>query len=90
VVEGNMVKESRKDGYLVEEKEVHGILRRNLAIGAGDDGFDVESSSTKLSLDEALRNADWGIEAVRGVADGGGNIASRNGRPRQCTNIVCG
>jgi hypothetical protein len=33
---------------------------------------------------------DLGIEAVRGVIDGGGNKASGNGDLRQCTNIVCG
>ncbi len=36
-----------------------------------------------------MRNNDLGIEAVRGVADGGGNVARHNGDPRQCTNIVC-
>jgi hypothetical protein len=36
-----------------------------------------------------VRNHDLGIEAVRGVIDGGGNVARHNGDPRQCTNIVC-
>jgi hypothetical protein len=30
-----------------------------------------------------------GIEAVRGVIDGGGNKASGNGDPRQCKHITC-
>jgi hypothetical protein len=36
-----------------------------------------------------VRNGDLGIEAVRGVIDGGGNVARHNGDPRQCTNIAC-
>jgi hypothetical protein len=30
-----------------------------------------------------------GIEAVFGVIDGGGNLASGNGDPRQCVNVRC-
>ena len=55
----------------------------------GDDGFDIASRSAKLTRNRAWRNADLGIEAVRGVIDGGGNIARHNGDSRQCTNIVC-
>jgi hypothetical protein len=35
----------------------------------------------------AVHNGDVGIEAVPGVADGGGNRAYANGSPLQCTNI---
>ena len=48
-----------------------------------------QARTTKLTRDRAVRNADLGIETVRGVIDGGGNIARHNGDPRQCTNIVC-
>jgi hypothetical protein len=34
-------------------------------------------------------NADLGIEAVPGVIDGGGNKASGNGNPLQCSNVFC-
>jgi hypothetical protein len=37
----------------------------------------------------ATRNRDLGIEAVAGVIDGGGNRASANGNPAQCTNVRC-
>jgi hypothetical protein len=37
----------------------------------------------------ANANHDLGITAVRGVIDGGGNQASGNGNPAQCTNIAC-
>ncbi len=89
VVRRNRVRGSGDDAFLVNEKDDHSLLRRNVAIGAGDDGFDVESRSTKLTRNRALRNADLGIEAVRGVIDGGGNIARNNGDRRQCTHIAC-
>jgi uncharacterized membrane protein len=31
----------------------------------------------------------FGIEAVPGVTDGGGNKASGNGNPLQCLNVFC-
>ena len=88
-VRGNLVKASRIDGLLVNEKDDHSLLTHNTARGAGDDGFDIQSRSAKLTKNLALRNGDLGIAAVRGVIDGGGNKASGNGDQRQCTNIVC-
>lgn len=89
VVRGNLVRGSGRDGFAVHEKDRGSLIKRNIARGAGDDGFDVESRSTKLTSNRALRNADLGIEAVRGVIDGGGNVARHSGDPFQCTNIVC-
>jgi parallel beta-helix repeat protein len=89
VVRENVVKDTHVDGFLVGKKDRHSRLKGNLARGSGDDGFDVESRSAKLTKNRAVRNRDLGIEAVRGVIDGGGNIARHNGDPRQCTNIVC-
>ena len=57
--------------------------------GQGDDGFDVESSSTKLVRNRAVGNDDLGIEAVEGSSEGGGNRASGNGDPCQCVNVRC-
>jgi hypothetical protein len=65
------------------------LLGGNLAIAGGGDGFDVDSRSAKRRNNRAIRNADLGIEAVRGVIDGGGNRASGNGDPRQCVNVAC-
>ena len=89
LVRGNLVRSSRLDGIVVNAKDDHSRLKRNLARQAGDDGFDIQSHTAKLTRNRALRNGDLGIEAVRGVADGGGNIARHNGDPRQCINIVC-
>jgi hypothetical protein len=78
-----------KNGFLVAENDRHSVLRRNTAIGAADDSFDVKSSSAKLMANRALSNADLGIDAAPGVLDAGGNIARHNGDPRQCTHIRC-
>jgi parallel beta-helix repeat protein len=90
VVRGNLVRASRVDGFLVNEKDDNSLLKGNTATGAGDDGFDVRSRTTTLTRNRGLGNADLGIAAVRGVNDGGGNIARHNGDPRQCTHIACG
>ncbi len=89
VVRRNLVRDSAVDGFLVGRKDAHSLLLGNIAKGAGDDGFDVGSRSAKLSSNRAVGNADLGIEAVFGVIDGGGNRASRNGNPLECTNVFC-
>ena len=83
-----MVRGSAGDAFLVNKKG-SSLLKRNLASGAKDDGFHIESRSTKLAKNRATRNAAIGIEAVRGVIDGGGNRANGNGGPRQCVNVKC-
>ena len=88
IARGNLVRGGR-DGFLVARNDRHSVLTRNTAIGAADDGFDVESSSATLKANRAVGNADLGIEAVTGVLDSGGNTARDNGDPRQCTNIRC-
>jgi parallel beta-helix repeat protein len=89
VVRRNRIKRTRKDGLLVESTAKHTLLNRNLARDAGGDGFGVDSRRTKLIRNRAVHNADLGIDAVRGVTDGGGNIARHNGDRRQCTHIAC-
>jgi hypothetical protein len=89
VVRGNRIHRAGKDGVHVNPGAKHTLLQRNHAFGAKDDGLDANNPTTKLARNEAARNADLGIEAVRGVIDGGGNKASGNGDPRQCTHIVC-
>jgi parallel beta-helix repeat protein len=86
---GNLVKGSRVDGIVVVRKDHGSLLTGNTVIGSGDDGFDVDSRTTTLTGNRAVRNDDHGIETVFGVIDGGGNKAHGNGNPLQCTNIVC-
>jgi hypothetical protein len=53
------------DGFFVAKKDAHSVLRRNTAVGTGDDGFDIRGVSTRLARNRALRNPDLGIGAVR-------------------------
>jgi parallel beta-helix repeat protein len=86
---GNLVKGSRLDGIVVVRKDRGSLLTGNIVIGSGDDGFEVDSPTTTLTGNRAVRNDDLGIEAVFGVIDGGGNKAHGNGNPLQCTSLVC-
>jgi parallel beta-helix repeat protein len=85
----NVVRGPTVDGLLVESTAFDTLLERNIAIGAGDDGIDVQSSATTVTRNLALHNGDLGIGAVPGVTDGGGNRAAGNGNPAQCTNVAC-
>ena len=80
IVRRNVVKRSGGNGFLVNHKGSY-VLKRNVATGAKDDGFDVESRSTRLAKNRATRNAALGIKAVKGVIDGGGNRAQWQRRP---------
>ncbi len=93
LIERNVVRDASVDGIVVDLEHAGPVsatvLRRNLVTGSGDDGIDVESTSTTLTRNTARRNGDLGIEAVPGTVDGGRNAASGNGDTRQCTGIVC-
>jgi large repetitive protein len=92
VVRANVVRDAALDGIAIGLEQgpvTNTILDSNVAIGAGDDGIDVNSAATTLTRNLALRNGDLGIEAVAGVTDGGGNRAAGNGNPAQCTNVNC-
>jgi parallel beta-helix repeat protein len=88
VVRRNRIRGAGEDGVHLNHTK-HTLLRRNHASGSKDDGLDVNNPKTKLTRNEARRNGDLGIEAVRGVIDGGGNRASGNGDARQCVNVKC-
>jgi Right handed beta helix region len=88
-VRRNLVRGSRDDGFLVDKKDGHSLLRRNRARHNGGDGFDIKSRSAKLTGNSAVRNSDLGIQAVAGVSDGGGNVARHNGDRRRCTHVAC-
>ena len=85
----NVVRGPAVDGVIVESTAFDTLLDGNIAIGAGDDGIDVDSAATTMIRNLASHNGDLGIEAVSGVTDGGGNHAVANGNPAQCTNVAC-
>jgi parallel beta-helix repeat protein len=78
-----------RDGVFVFKTAIRTLLLRNRARDFKDDGFDVRSRRTKLRRNRAFENGDLGIAAVRGVIDGGGNVASGNRDPFQCLNVLC-
>ena len=85
----NRVRGAAVDGLLVESTATDTALAQNVAIGAGDDGIDVDNAATTVTRNVVVRNGDLGIEAVAGVSDGGGNHAAANGNAAQCTNVAC-
>jgi parallel beta-helix repeat protein len=93
LIEANNVTRNGGDGIQVDiqtgGRPVGNVVRRNLALGNGDDGIDTESALTTIGSNIANRNGDLGIEAVSGVIDGGRNRAAGNGNPLQCLNIFC-
>jgi parallel beta-helix repeat protein len=86
---GNVAGNNASDGIRIGEGTSGTKVRRNLAVGNGDDGIDVDAPATIVSRNTTKRNRDLGIEAVVGPRDGGGNRAYANGNPLQCTNIEC-
>ncbi len=89
-VRRNLVRGARRFGFWVAQYHHKSLLKRNVAVGAGDDGFAIRTHrATKLTRNRAVRNGDLGINALRGVIDGGGNRAHGNGNPAQCINISC-
>jgi Right handed beta helix region len=84
------------DGISVEAGTTNTLLVRNqvtrwglnVALFGPGDGIQVDSPSTTLIRNSSNDNTGWGILAVPGVIDGGGNTASGNG-VGQCLNVAC-
>jgi parallel beta-helix repeat protein len=89
VIRGNHVSDARASGIAVDRAPKRTLIRGNLVVGSGRSGIIVGSPSTTITNNRAVRNDRFGIEAVEGVIDGGGNRASGNGRARQCVNVKC-
>jgi Periplasmic copper-binding protein (NosD) len=80
---------STSDGFLVGPDAVGTLLLRNTAFAAADDGFDIRAASSRLGHNAAAYSSGYGIRAVPGTVDLGGNQASNNRGPAQCLNIAC-
>ena len=89
LISQNLVVANDGDGLVVDAGDGENLVEGNRANGNADDGIDVDSPATTLTRNTANDNQDLGIEAVPGVTDGGGNRASGNGNPLQCTNVFC-
>jgi parallel beta-helix repeat protein len=77
------------DGIIVAADSSGTQITKNVADSNGDDGIDIDNPATTITANTANDNADLGIEAVAGTTDGGGNRASGNGNPAQCTGVSC-
>jgi parallel beta-helix repeat protein len=66
-------------------------LLANTTSDGGADGLHIAAiaQQTFLKRNVAERNAEFGILAISPVLDGGGNAASGNGAPTQCSGIPC-
>jgi parallel beta-helix repeat protein len=76
------------DGVFVQSGAINTVLLGNNSSNNNQDGIQVESSATTLTRNVANFNTGWGIIAVAGVTDGGGNRAKGNGLG-QCLNVSC-
>jgi parallel beta-helix repeat protein len=62
VVAGNVVRGSGRDAFSISSHAHRTILRRNVSIAAGDDGFDLADPSARLAGNRARRSADHDFE----------------------------
>jgi parallel beta helix pectate lyase-like protein len=89
-VDGNRVDGSGQDGIDVDGHA--STVQGNTSTRNGDDGIGVGRNASDVTLrgNVTADNADMGIQPIAGTAvDGGGNQASGNGDPRQCTLVRC-
>jgi parallel beta-helix repeat protein len=93
VVQRNTVIGAENDGIAVstegEVPVVDSTVRDNIVIGSHRDGIHIATADTDVSDNRAIANAGYGINAVPGVHDGGGNRATANGATPQCLNVTC-
>jgi parallel beta-helix repeat protein len=77
------------DGIHVDAFTAGTVISRNIAVGNGDDGIDLDSAGARLVRNLANGNADLGIVAPPGT-QATGNLASGNGNSAQCVGVTCG
>jgi hypothetical protein len=77
------------DGIFVGAFTAGTVVRGNTSTDNLLDGIQVQGVDARIADNTANDNGDLGIEAVEGVTDGGGNSASGNRNPLQCTNVFC-
>jgi parallel beta-helix repeat protein len=65
------------------------VVQGNTANDNKAKGIFVENPWTTVTGNFAYRNASWGMYAMPGVTDGGGNHAGANGEGAQCLIISC-
>lgn len=89
VFSGNRFEQNGTLGMQIGGDSAGNLVSRNRAWRNAADGILVDAPGTTLTRNSAFFNGSFGIEAVRGVLDGGGNIAKHNGAGAQCAGIAC-
>jgi CSLREA domain-containing protein len=92
VITGNQANDGLGDGISVASASVPGsgnVIEHNTASGNTGDGIQVSAAVHTVTANVADSNGGWGIYAIQGNMDGGGNQATGNGEPAQCFTIVC-
>ena len=62
---------------------------KNIASQNGVNGIEIETNGSTLKKNTANGNDGWGILSTGTSVDQGGNKASGNGQPAQCSGVVC-
>jgi CSLREA domain-containing protein len=96
-IRANTANQTRSTGIAVEAEAVDplgnpipgNVVEGNTTNNNLGDGISVSSGGHQVTANAAHNNAAWGIIAGEFVIDGGGNTASGNGEPEQCSGVVC-
>lgn len=90
-LEGNRTNGNGSNGILVGSDPTGTTIDGNTANGNQADGLDIEASdpATTVANNVANNNVGFGIFAIVGVTDGGGNSASGNGAGNCSMAITC-
>jgi len=83
----NQVSGSWDDGIRTSTDSSGSVISQNTSSFNGGDG--IEAANAIVSRNLTLSNGQYGIRAVVGVVDGGGNKAAGNGEPAQCLGVTC-
>jgi hypothetical protein len=75
--------------YLVGVGPRQSRIVDNLTVRNSLDGIHLDAPTSLVARNVADHNGNWGIFAVDGTTDGGGNRAHANGQPAQCSGVAC-
>jgi parallel beta-helix repeat protein len=92
VVQLNSVSGNSGDGIYVGDSTdaANGnLISRNIVSSNSGTGIAVNGSGHTVTENSVSFNDGWGILAVSGTIDGGGNEATGNAEPAQCSGVVC-
>ncbi|WP_363320434.1 DNRLRE domain-containing protein [Pseudonocardia sp.] len=89
---GNRSSANSGEGIYIGDAAASGagnLIENNTADNNGGAGINVNAAVHTIRGNTVSGNDGWGIFAVPGNIDGGGNMASGNIEPGQCSGVVC-